>query len=390
MSRISKQIISSYSELIKKDTIQPETLPFVPQNVLELLVNHSCNIFESEPTLLQISQELIVVGDLHGHLYDLLRILRNHGLPPERNYLFLGDLVDRGEFSIETITLILAMKVEYPNNVFLVRGNHEQLGMIQKFGFSNELNEVYKTRYLEATFARAFNQIPLAALVINSFYCVHGGIGPNTKSILQIMSASRPILDTHQEPAYSTLWSDPSKDIDGYRQNMRGSGYFFGTAAINDFLNSQNLKLLVRAHQCIAEGYEYSLGHKVATIFSASNYCGSVNNRSAVLKICNDGSYEAITSPPLEYVTRDKIQFNNIFANEIQKNKARFNIVNEIERLPRLDSNALKYTNSTGKISLQQESRALTRRSALGKSIPLVSKPMYTTRVVQKRITKKY
>ncbi|KAK8870673.1 hypothetical protein M9Y10_008560 [Tritrichomonas musculus] len=278
--------------------------PIIPINILVQLNQTVSQIFSKEPYLLNICCDVNVVGDLHGHIFDLFRILRTIGFPPDKNYLFLGDFVDRGEFSLETITFIFILKVLFPKNIFIIRGNHEFADMYSRCGFSNELENVYNNPIVSVSFNAAFAEMPLAALVNDSTLCLHGGIGPEFSTLGQINDIKRPLFGYDNALVSSLVWSDPSPQVATFAPSARGLGYLFGSASLNCFLKSQALYLIVRGHECVKNGIEFALDSKIVTVFSASNYCGMLGNKSGVLVLKEDGTHEAFTFPALPYIKR--------------------------------------------------------------------------------------
>jgi serine/threonine-protein phosphatase PP1 catalytic subunit len=118
------------------------------------------NVFLSQMPLLELDAPIKVCGDIHGQYHDLLRLFEYGGFPPEANYLFLGDYVDRGRQSIETICLLLAFKVRYPENFFILRGNHECASINRIYGFYDECRRRYNVK-LWKTFCDTFNSLPM-------------------------------------------------------------------------------------------------------------------------------------------------------------------------------------------------------------------------------------
>ena len=135
-------------------------------------------LFQKEPTLLEVAPPLTVLGDIHGQFYDLLELFSVGGKPPEQNFIFLGDYVDRGQHSVQVISLLLGLKVKYPDQVFLMRGNHESMNTTSHYGFRQELLRKYRSEIVYSLFSELFDSIPIAAIVGNSVFCVHGGLSP--------------------------------------------------------------------------------------------------------------------------------------------------------------------------------------------------------------------
>lgn len=142
----------------------------------------SREIFLQQPILLELEAPLKICGDIHGQYTDLLRLFEYGGFPPEANYLFLGDYVDRGKQSLETICLLLAYKIKYPENFFLLRGNHECASINRIYGFYDECKRRYNIK-LWKTFTDCFNCLPIAAIIDEKIFCCHGGLSPDLQVI---------------------------------------------------------------------------------------------------------------------------------------------------------------------------------------------------------------
>jgi protein phosphatase len=299
--------------------------PVVPTPIVERMCIQASQLFEEEATVLTLNQDAIIVGDIHGHILDLFRILGRFGFPPNTKYIFLGDIVDRGEFSTETLILLLAMKILWPSSVSVIRGNHEFPEMWSTGGFSRELETIYPGSNVSDYFSLACVNMPLGAIVNGSIICIHGGIGPDTNSLSTIKAHYRPIYTFEDEVIADLLWSDPSAATDEFAESPRGAGHLYGEKSLTHFLSSNGLKLLVRGHECIEPGYELKLGGKVATVFSASTYCNSMQNQAAVLLVYKDGAPpQPIFMPPIKYVFRNAAMFapsdnERIFSVDVRK-----------------------------------------------------------------------
>jgi hypothetical protein len=154
-------------------------------------------------------------GDLHGQYFDLLRLFEYGGFPPESNYLFLGDYVDRGKQSLECICLLLAYKIKYPENFFLLRGNHECASINRIYGFYDECKRRYSIK-LWKTFTDCFNCLPVSAIVDEKILCMHGGLSPDLQRLEQISRIMRPTDVPDSGLLCDLLWSDPDKDVSGW------------------------------------------------------------------------------------------------------------------------------------------------------------------------------
>ncbi|KAG5514352.1 hypothetical protein RHGRI_035683 [Rhododendron griersonianum] len=263
-------------------------------------------IFMHEPTVLQLKAPVKVFGDLHGQFGDLMRLFDEYGFPSSAgdityiDYLFLGDYVDRGQHSLETITLLLALKamfhlqfqIEYPENVHLIRGNHEAADINALFGFRLECVERMGENdgiWAWTRFNQLFNYLPLAALIEKKIICMHGGIGRSIHSVEQIEKLERPItMDAGSIILMDLLWSDPTENdsVEGLRPNARGPGLVtFGPDRVTDFCKKNKLQLIIRAHECVMDGFERFAQGQLITLFSATNYCGTANNAGAILVV---------------------------------------------------------------------------------------------------------
>ncbi|CAL1390516.1 unnamed protein product [Linum trigynum] len=274
---------------------------FLDCNEIADLCDSAERIFSSEPSVLQLRAPIKIFGDLHGQFGDLMRLFDEYGAPSTAgdiayiDYLFLGDYVDRGQHSLETISLLLALKVEYPNNVHLIRGNHEAADINALFGFRIECIERMGERdgiWVWHRINRLFNWLPLAALIEKKIICMHGGIGRSINHVEQIENIQRPItMEAGSIVLMDLLWSDPTENdsVEGLRPNARGPGLVtFGPDRVMEFCSNNDLQLIVRAHECVMDGFErFAQGHLI-TLFSATNYCGTANNAGAILVLGRD------------------------------------------------------------------------------------------------------
>ncbi|WVY93363.1 hypothetical protein V8G54_032451, partial [Vigna mungo] len=250
----------------------------------------SRDIFLQQPNLLELEAPIKICGDVHGQYSDLLRLFEYGGLPPEANYLFLGDYVDRGKQSLETICLLLAYKIKYPENFFLLRGNHECASINRIYGFYDECKRRFNVR-LWKTFTECFNCLPVAALVDEKILCMHGGLSPDLLNLDQIRNIQRPTDVPDTGLLCDLLWSDPSKEVQEWGMNDRGVSYTFGANKVSEFLQKHDLDLVCRAHQVkllplvVEDGYEFFANRQLVTIFSAPNYCGEFDNAGAMMSV---------------------------------------------------------------------------------------------------------
>ncbi|RLN28116.1 putative serine/threonine protein phosphatase superfamily protein [Panicum miliaceum] len=238
----------------------------------------------SQPNLLRIHAPVKICGDIHGQFVDLLRLFDLGGYPPTSTYVFLGDYVDRGKQSLETICLLLAYKIRYPEKIFLLRGNHEDAKINRVYGFYDECKRRFNVR-LWKIFSDCFNCLPIAAVIDDKILCMHGGLSPELTSLDQIKDIERPAEIPDYGLLCDLLWSDPSPDGEGWGESDRGVSCTFGADKLVEFLEKNDLDLICRAHQVVEDGYEFFAQRRLVTIFSAPNYCGEFDNVGALLSI---------------------------------------------------------------------------------------------------------
>lgn len=264
------------------------------------IISRATDILKSEPNLLEMDAPITVCGDVHGQYYDLMKLFEVGGNPEETRYLFLGDYVDRGYFSIECVLYLWALKIWYPNTLWLLRGNHECRHLTDYFTFKLECKHKYSERIYEACMD-SFCALPLAAIMNKQFLCIHGGLSPELQTLDDLRS-----IDRFREPPThglmcDILWADPleefgqEKTSDFFIHNhVRGCSYFFSYPAACSFLEKNNLLSIIRAHEAQDAGYRMYRKTRttgfpsVMTIFSAPNYLDVYNNKAAVLKYENN------------------------------------------------------------------------------------------------------
>ncbi|OQR71252.1 serine/threonine-protein phosphatase 5-like [Tropilaelaps mercedesae] len=248
--------------------------------------------FEQQPTLVDIEvpagSKFTICGDIHGQFYDLLNIFKLNGPPSETNpYLFNGDFVDRGSFSVECILTLFGYKLLYPNHFYMSRGNHESHTMNQMYGFEGEVRSKY-TDQMAQLFTEVFCCIPLAHVINGKVFVTHGGLFSNDGITLRDIRET----DRFREPPETgvmcdLLWSDPASH-QGREPSKRGVGIQFGPDVTERFLSENGLEYVVRSHEVKPEGYEVAHGGKCITVFSAPNYCDQMGNKGAFITIRGD------------------------------------------------------------------------------------------------------
>lgn len=270
-----------------------DKLPLTSQEI-KYVLNKSRSIFLDQPTLLRLSPPVKIVGDIHGQFHDLIRIFNSCGYPPYTNYLFLGDYVDRGYKSLETILLLLCYKIKYPENFFMLRGNHESANITKIYGFYDEckrrLPSISGNHKLWKTFVDVFNALPIAATINDKIFCIHGGLSPDLVDLKQIENIKRPTDIPDNGLLADLLWSDPDPLIKNFSptnwpKNDRGVSYCFGKKHVDYFCLKFKMDLIVRGHMVVEDGYEFFDKRKLVTVFLAPNYCGEFDNYGAIMSV---------------------------------------------------------------------------------------------------------
>ncbi len=243
-------------------------------------------IFAKEDTLLQLKSPIHIVGDLHGNINDLLRVFVEKGIPPSERFLFLGDYVNKGPSSVEVISLLLGMKVLFPSDIYLLRGNHETDVMGRMFGFKSECKSKLSLQ-MYTLINKVFDLLPIAALIEDQVFCVHGGISPKLEKVDQIKDVKRPLKVPDEGLITDLLWSDPTIECDEWKRSPRGSTYLWGKKALFDFLHKNNLKMMIRAHEVVYEGVATPFAG-ATTVFTSSYYEGKYKNKAGFVTLNED------------------------------------------------------------------------------------------------------
>jgi diadenosine tetraphosphatase ApaH/serine/threonine PP2A family protein phosphatase len=250
-----------------------------------------------EPNVLEVSTPITVCGDIHGQLYDLLELFEVSGDPtanPSIKYLFMGDYVDRGHYSLESFCFLVSLKLQYPDRISLLRGNHESRGINRIYGFYNDCLQIYGHVGVWMACNTAFDLLPIAAVVDRKIFCVHGGLSRNIDFVEQLVLLKRRHELPTDGPLCDLCWSDPEDGIREWQMNQRGAGWLFGEPQAERFERLNDLKLIARSHQLAMEGFQWFFGEKLVTVWSAPNYMYRIGNRASVMKAEKDGRIEMV------------------------------------------------------------------------------------------------
>lgn len=254
------------------------------------LCNKAKETLQRESNVVPVPAPVTVCGDVHGQFMDLMELFEIGGKIPSTNYVFMGDYVDRGYYSVETVSLLLALKIRYPDRLTLTRGNHESRQITQVYGFYDECIKKYGTANIWRAFTDTFDYLPLTCVVENAIFCLHGGLSTSLDTLDMVRKIDRIQEPPHEGPMCDLLWSDPD-DRAGWGISPRGAGYTFGQDISEGFNHTNRLTLISRAHQLVMEGYNWAHDKNVVTIFSAPNYCYRCGNQAAIMEVDDNLRY---------------------------------------------------------------------------------------------------
>ncbi|KAI9594917.1 Metallo-dependent phosphatase-like protein [Syncephalis fuscata] len=269
-----------------------------------------------QPSLIEVNIEkghsLTICGDVHGQFYDLLNIFKLAGKPSDtHHFLFNGDFVDRGSFSVEVVILLFAYKWLYPNGFFLTRGNHETKDMNRMYGFEGETKSKF-SELMYKLFCETFDTLPLAHVVQHKLFVVHGGLFSRDDVTLDEIKAINRFRQPGSEGLMTELlWADP-QELPGRSPSKRGVGLQFGPDVTETFLKNNNLEMVIRSHEVKDNGYVIEHNGKCVTVFSAPNYCDQMGNKGAYINVTDEGTvsyhvFESVPHPnvkPMQYASQ--------------------------------------------------------------------------------------
>ncbi|KAI3388791.1 hypothetical protein SNEBB_005231 [Seison nebaliae] len=274
---------------------------------VKLLCLKAKEILSKEPNVQLVRCPVTVCGDVHGQFYDLMELFRMGGDAPQTNYLFMGDYVDRGYYSVETVSLLVCLKVRYPQRITILRGNHESRQITQVYGFYDECVRKYSNTNVWKYFTDLFDYFPLVAIIEDTIFCLHGGLSPSINTIDTIKDLERIKEVPHEGAMCDLLWSDPD-DRCGWGSSQRGAGYTFGEDVSAAFNYQNGLTTIARAHQLVMDGYAWTHKENVVTVFSAPNYCYRCANQAAIMELDECLHYNFVNFDPAERTKKVEVQ----------------------------------------------------------------------------------
>ena len=264
------------------DTLLAGELP--KEAEVNALCTKAKEILGAEPNVRKLSSPVTICGDIHGQFEDLLELFKVGGEIPFTNYVFLGDYVDRGFKSVETILYLLVLKVKHPDRITLIRGNHECRGITQQYGFYDECVRKFGSLNVYRECTQVFDYMNIAAVIDDRIFCVHGGLSPKLKQIDDLTAIERKQEIPHSGLMCDIMWSDPD-DVKSWTYSTRGAGWLFGQEIVEKFCFENKIDMIARAHQLVQEGYKPIFNDKLVTVWSAPNYCGKCGNLASIMEL---------------------------------------------------------------------------------------------------------
>jgi diadenosine tetraphosphatase ApaH/serine/threonine PP2A family protein phosphatase len=267
---------------------------FLPEGVVVDILTKLMELLLLTNNVLVLSAPIRICGDLHGQLFDLLHLFNESGgFTANKQFLFLGDYVDRGRYSLHTLLYLACLKIEFPHSVHLLRGNHECRAVSRRLGFCEEILRAYGSSVLWASCQSVFDLMPIAAVVDRELFCVHGGLSPDVPLISRITELNRRKEVPVEGEITDLLWSDPG-ERDGWSANPRGTGQLFGREQSHAFCWLNRISCIVRAHEMAEMGFMMKHGdsetpYRVLTLFSAPAYDGGTNEGAFMACKCDSG-----------------------------------------------------------------------------------------------------
>ncbi|KAH0576574.1 Serine/threonine-protein phosphatase [Spironucleus salmonicida] len=264
----------------------------LPEDQLKELVFRVQALFVTEPNVVSVPVPTKICGDVHGQFYDVLKLFEVGSAPNPTRYVFLGDYVDRGYFSLEVITLLYCYKLISPTSIYLLRGNHESRAITQSYGFYDQCSRYYNHSAVWKAFVESFDFMPISAVVGQKIYCVHGGLSPSCQQIDDIRLINRAVEVPAEGPFTDCLWSDPDSKVPTFSASTRGAGYLFGPKAVEQFNHLNGVSVVARAHQLAPQGYQWWFANTCVTVWSCPNYFYKCKNLASIMCVDEQNNYK--------------------------------------------------------------------------------------------------
>ena len=319
--QIVSQIVKANLALLQSDydrlsnTPSDLKLPLFTNKDLNQLINAVIPVLDNDPVVLDLFTPIIVVGSIRGSIFDLYKIIQRFGLPPTRSYLFLGDFIDGGQFSLETITFLYALKVVYPRNIYLLCGPHEIEAVSHTRQLFKEIQQIDQSGSLYQNFVESFKHLPLAALLFSTIFCSAGGITSDFQLIQDLMDVPKPFPNDRLSQINQFLRSEANSSCIGFMHNNKKC--LFGQYSFDKFMQQNRLNLLITGNLFSMDGIKYLFGNKLCSIFSISNFKNKLNH-CGVLAIFGSDDYKPIKLPVLPFIPRNSVTFTQCNAQDIK------------------------------------------------------------------------
>lgn len=280
--------------LINNIIANPYKISELEFSTISQIIYKAVNILKEESVILDLNinnfdEQVFVIGDIHGNLKSLQRLIEVIEQDNPKFVIFLGDIVDRGPYQLECLILVLALKIQQTNKYFLIKGNHESLEINQRYGFYQDFIRRFKDQRKFEEVLSLYKILPLCALVNKSILCLHGGIPEDfdfIKNLQGIKTQNLPSLfENMAKSLMQIMWNDPKSKLIGFSDSFRGIGIkYFGEDVFNDFMRENKLNYLIRSHEAFPEGYRWFFNKKLLSIFSSANYRGKNPASYAIIK----------------------------------------------------------------------------------------------------------
>ncbi|GMT31348.1 hypothetical protein PFISCL1PPCAC_22645 [Pristionchus fissidentatus] len=285
-SRPNENVLTLVDRIIRRIKVHKTCEGFTDAQLYYVL-DEAHRVLEPLPAMIDIEPPVIIFGDVHGQLNDLLRFADIVGEPPGAQWLLLGDYIDRCKKGLEVIMLLLCLKIKHPTRVHMLRGNHECQKTNRIYGFYAEM-KMKRCVPMWLRFNKLFNELPLCAAVSRRQLCMHGGISQSIQTWQSLLDLKKPhsIAECDEGIALDLLWADPTNESCDFKFNQnRCTSVVFGDQALKDICRKLGISMVVRAHEAVAEGHSMQPSNRLCTLFSAPNYCGNDGNSASVMHV---------------------------------------------------------------------------------------------------------